>query len=187
MSLRMSKLGWLDLALTELSASGPDGLRLDAICASAGLTKGSFYHHFKNHGDFLIAVAERWASVQTDALIDKLDMDETITDEVFRQIDHLAAAIDMQLEINIRELARRVPDVARIVATTDEKRLAIGTQMYAQRFKAPEPLARQIAELDYAALSGAILINPNMSHADHIRLAELFRAMAEDFLSDGGP
>lgn len=183
MNARKSRTDWLDLALSELSAKGPDALKLEAICEAAGLTKGSFYHHFTNHASFLIACAEHWEVVQTDTLLDRFDMDDPDIEGLFRQIDHLASRLDGPLEISIRELARRVPEVADIVRATDEKRLSVGTKMYQKRYDAPEALARQIAALDYAAYSGSILMNPDMTHDDHTRLAELFRAMADDFLS----
>lgn len=45
--------------MSLFSEQGVDLPSLDAICASAGFTRGAFYVHFKNRDDFLEAVVER--------------------------------------------------------------------------------------------------------------------------------
>jgi len=43
---------WLDAGLWVLSAGGLPALRIESVAARLGLTKGSFYHHFVDLGDY---------------------------------------------------------------------------------------------------------------------------------------
>ncbi|MEC9265028.1 MAG: TetR/AcrR family transcriptional regulator [Alphaproteobacteria bacterium] len=56
-----SKQRLLDAALAVIRAKGYSAARVDDICDAAGLTKGSFFHHFKNKEELAVAAAEYWA------------------------------------------------------------------------------------------------------------------------------
>lgn len=43
-----------------LTREGESKIRIDTLCASLGVTKGSFYHHFENREAFLDAIVEYW-------------------------------------------------------------------------------------------------------------------------------
>jgi TetR/AcrR family transcriptional repressor of nem operon len=51
----------LDAALTIIRRKGYSATTVDDICVAAGLTKGSFFHHFKSKDDLAVAAAEYWA------------------------------------------------------------------------------------------------------------------------------
>ena len=58
-----SRTKLLDAALAVFRAKGYTATRVDDICAEAGLTKGSFFHHFKTKDELAIAAAGRWSEV----------------------------------------------------------------------------------------------------------------------------
>lgn len=58
-----SRIRLLDAALNVFRARGYTATRVDDICAAAGLTKGSFFHHFKTKDELAIAAAGRWTEV----------------------------------------------------------------------------------------------------------------------------
>lgn len=60
---RLSREDWLCGALEVLSQEGEAKLRIEALCRSLGVTKGSFYWHFDGRADFLEALVEYWADV----------------------------------------------------------------------------------------------------------------------------
>ena len=62
-----SKTRLLDAALNVIRAKGYGATRVEDVCEAAGLTKGSFFHHFKSKDELAIASAEHWSEV-TDAL-----------------------------------------------------------------------------------------------------------------------
>jgi len=55
-----SKSRLLDAALHVIRAKGYEATRIEDICEAAGLTKGSFFHHFKSKEDLALAAAEYW-------------------------------------------------------------------------------------------------------------------------------
>ncbi len=62
-SARESKTRLLDAALYILRAKGYTATTVDDICEAAGLTKGSFFHHFKSKEDLAVAAAEHFSAM----------------------------------------------------------------------------------------------------------------------------
>jgi TetR/AcrR family transcriptional regulator, transcriptional repressor for nem operon len=58
-----SKTKLLNAALHVIRAKGYTATRIEDICETAGLTKGSFFHHFKSKEDLALAAAEHWNAV----------------------------------------------------------------------------------------------------------------------------
>lgn len=52
---RESKTKLLDAALKVVRTKGYSATRIEDICAEAGLTKGSFFHHFKSKDELALA------------------------------------------------------------------------------------------------------------------------------------
>ena len=55
-----SKTKLLDAALQVIRAKGYTAATLDDICAAAGVTKGSYFHHFKSKEDMALLAVEYW-------------------------------------------------------------------------------------------------------------------------------
>jgi len=175
---RFNAAHWIDLGLSQLSQSGVDAIKLEAICSAAKLTRGSFYYHFKDHEAFLIDMVKRWSTLQTQEVAAQIDGDISAESKATALTD-AAMQIDYRLELGIRELARRVPDVAAIVEQTDAKRLALLTEIYVQRFAIDTADASQLAYLEYAAFCGMILLSPDMDAPRQQALAERYDAMVQ--------
>ena len=58
-----SKTKFLNAALDVVRAKGYAATRIEDVCETAGLTKGSFFHHFNSKEDLALAAAEHWDSV----------------------------------------------------------------------------------------------------------------------------
>ena len=61
-----SKTKLLDAALHVIRAKGYSATRIEDICEAAGLTKGSFFHHFKSKEELALAAADHWNTVTGD-------------------------------------------------------------------------------------------------------------------------
>jgi TetR/AcrR family transcriptional regulator, transcriptional repressor for nem operon len=67
MTLRHEKLAasrkkLLDASLYVIRAKGYSATSVDDICVAAGLSKGSFFHHFKSKEELALAAAEHFAT-----------------------------------------------------------------------------------------------------------------------------
>jgi TetR/AcrR family transcriptional regulator, transcriptional repressor for nem operon len=57
-----SKTKLLEAALRLVRTKGYNATRIEDVCAEAGLTKGSFFHHFKSKEDLAFAAAAHWGA-----------------------------------------------------------------------------------------------------------------------------
>jgi TetR/AcrR family transcriptional regulator, transcriptional repressor for nem operon len=55
-----SKTRLLDATIKVVRTKGYNATRVEDVCAEAGVTKGSFFHHFKSKDDLALAALERW-------------------------------------------------------------------------------------------------------------------------------
>jgi TetR/AcrR family transcriptional repressor of nem operon len=58
-----SKSRILDAAIRLIRTQGYAATRIEDVCAAAGLTKGSFFHHFKTKEELAVAAADHWSAI----------------------------------------------------------------------------------------------------------------------------
>jgi TetR/AcrR family transcriptional regulator, transcriptional repressor for nem operon len=58
--LHQSKLKLLDAMISVVRAKGYNATRVEDVCETAGLTKGSFFHHFKSKDELALAAIAHW-------------------------------------------------------------------------------------------------------------------------------
>ena len=59
-SAENSRTRLLTATIDLVRANGYAATRVDDVCAAAGVTKGSFFHHFASKEDLAIAAAGHW-------------------------------------------------------------------------------------------------------------------------------
>ncbi len=57
---RESRLNLLNAAVHNIRSKGYAATTVDDICHEAGVTKGSFFHHFKTKDDLALAAVQHW-------------------------------------------------------------------------------------------------------------------------------
>ena len=57
---RLSRNSWLEVALELLQDDGINAVTVDALAVKLGVTRGSFYHHFKDRNDLSKEMLEYW-------------------------------------------------------------------------------------------------------------------------------
>ena len=60
MQQHRSKEKLLDATIKVVRTKGYNATRIEDVCAEAGVTKGSFFHHFKSKDDLALAAVEHW-------------------------------------------------------------------------------------------------------------------------------
>ncbi len=58
-----SKRKLLDAAVKLIRTKGYCATSIDNLCAETGLTKGGFFHHFRNKEELGLAVAQHWTDI----------------------------------------------------------------------------------------------------------------------------
>ena len=179
---RFAKKDWLDLGLQRLARDGGAALTVDAMCDAANRTRGSFYHHFEDHGAFLEALFLAWKQRNT------LDVADAILqqpqDKRAQTLSDIANMLDQDLERAVRQFAQANGIARAIVEEVDGIRTEFVVGLYRDAGLAPG-LAREIAQLEYAAYVGSQIVWPNMTAEDRIRLDQRFASMVSKAFGPG--
>jgi AcrR family transcriptional regulator len=155
-----SKQDWLQQGLKTLEHQGLPGLTIDNLAGELGLTKGSFYHHFKNGSDFeeqLVAFwAEQYLSTATIPLPeggDPLALLDTIMAEAF--------APSTGPEIAIRAWAYQDERVRAYVERVDIVRRQFLQQVF-EHLTADHAQANRMADMLFSMLIGSLTALPRL-------------------------
>ena len=62
---RLNRDDWLDAAFAAAVEHGFDGVRVLVLADTLGVTRGSFYWHFKDHAELITALLERWRAAES--------------------------------------------------------------------------------------------------------------------------
>ena len=120
---RLDREEWLKRSLQALSKKGPAVLSVDALVKHLGVSRGSFYWHFKDKSDFVRQLVNYWSESftkpvaiflsQTDLSAEKkllLLMEKIVTDKL------------TQYDIPVRAWASHDPAARRMVKQNDDFR-----------------------------------------------------------------
>ena len=145
---------WLSAGLDALRKGGVGAVRVERLAGGLGVTKGSFYHHFRDRGALLDALLEFWSREMTDAEFERI---QTLRGGLAPRL--LALAEDVlekgmgRYDPAIRAWARNDRKVAAAVALVDRRRVRALTGLFEEAgFAAAE--ARSRARLFYTFLLG---------------------------------
>lgn len=150
---------WIEIGLQLLITDGEKFLTIDRLCKTAARTKGSFYHHFKSHDSFVVALLEYWQSRYTSHIISTVERLEDLNDRR-RELDRLAASIDSDIERAIRRWSSIDERVQRTLKQVDDQRIRYLTEMIGQLGKLNEEVAFELAVIEYAAFIGIQYLFP---------------------------
>ena len=173
----LSRDSWIDAATEVLVDHGIDHVKVDALALQLGVTRGSFYWHFKDRGELLRSVLAAWHRLSTEQLTRRL---EGASDDAVEQLESLlslpfrgrAAVRAARIELAIRAWARR-DDMARsAVDQSDASRIGYIAQVFsALGFGIKEARAR--AFLLYAYVVGESQMAGQGSAAQRVERREL--------------
>lgn len=173
----------LDAALQVIRAQGYAGSSVDDICREAGVTKGSFFHHFRGKDDLAIAATEHWTGL-TGNLFEAAPFHQKADprDRVLAYIDFRAALIEGELPdftcllgTMVQETYATHPDIRDACnrAILFHARTVEADLIEAKRLHAPkakwEPL--DVALFAQAAIQGAFILAKAQNDAAAARRA----------------
>ncbi|WP_339110040.1 TetR/AcrR family transcriptional regulator [Thioclava sp. GXIMD4216] len=117
---------WLDAAYQALVAKGVDAVKIMPLANSLKLSRTSFYWFFKDRGQLLAALLERWEKATTAALIAATESYAASRPEAMLNVITIfmsEAQFDTALELAVRAWAQRDPSVLARLQANDARRL----------------------------------------------------------------
>ena len=115
---------WLNAALSRLSDQGIEAVRVEVLARDLGVSKGSFYWHFRDRGDLLDTMLSHWEASERDWL-DMSPTYETAATRWARVVARTANPGHIRLEAAVRTWARRDERVARRVAALERRKAGL--------------------------------------------------------------
>ncbi len=123
---RLSPQDWLAAAEKKLVSGGIDSVKIGTLAKDLGVTRGSFYWHFKDRDHLLSVMLDSWHSMSLRTFDDLLLGEGSSGMEEFLRLVHLwidEEDFDAAFEAAIRDWARVSEDVAEVVKDVDEGRI----------------------------------------------------------------
>jgi AcrR family transcriptional regulator len=155
---RLRRQDWVDAALERLAASGVDAVRVELLARELGVTKGSFYWHFKDRGELLEAVLREWEAT-TAAVLPSVPEGATPSERMERYLELVTAvaadADQAALENAILGWAQKDPAVAERVAAVEGQRTANSERLLAELGFPPADAAAW-ADIGYTTYVGMV-------------------------------
>lgn len=132
--VQLDRDAWVLAATDVLADEGIAGLRVEVLAKRLKVTKGSFYWHFQDRRDLLMAVLQTWRDGRIRDIVKQTRAQpghELV--QIYHVIDVYSASRSRRgamIELAVRDWARRDPDAAAIVAEVDEMRLRCARELF---------------------------------------------------------
>lgn len=156
MTRKLSRADWIKHATRMLTESGHGALRAQPLAKSLGVTRGSFYWHFRDVGALESAVLESWSRRSTEIVIRRLGKDAP-AGERLKSLIKQAFSSDMRLERAIRSWALIDPNAGAAVAAVDRRRIGYIESLLGD-IEVPKAALRSRALMVYWASLGRLMI-----------------------------
>lgn len=159
---RLTRARWIRHGLRTLAAEGPGALKAAPLAERLGVSRGSFYWHFRDIGDFRAQLLGSWRERTTAQVIAAL---EAATDPAgrLRRLMRQALGVRRRLDRAVRAWAAEDAAVAALVAEVDAQRVDYIARLLKETGVAPADVAPRAAFLYWAYLGQALSLDPRQA------------------------
>jgi AcrR family transcriptional regulator len=174
---RRTRRDWLFAGFEILGSQGRDGLKLEALCERLAVTRGSFYHHFRDFADYRAQLLEMYRQEGTLRIIEMVEQEATPRAKLARLLElivELTGARFENPEPAIRAWALQDGEVQVVQRAIDERRTAYVMALL-EAMGAPPERARLLADYLYALLVGCEQMQPPVQ-------GQRLRSMFDEYL-----
>jgi AcrR family transcriptional regulator len=127
----LSREEWLERALEVVSRAGGAKLRVDRLVSGVGVSKGSFYWHFKDRDQFVIELIDFWHERYTLSVARHFDSIDATAAEKLRQLMEVVFVDRLtRYDLAIRSWAIAEPKLRARVKRTDAFRIDYLTRLF---------------------------------------------------------
>jgi AcrR family transcriptional regulator len=184
---RLGRGEWIRAAFHLLAEESIESVRVEPLAKRLGVTKGSFYWHFNDRDELLIAMLHAWHQAATQSIIERVDRQSQHPADRLRGllrevvvVRPLSKDIGGLVELGIRDWARRDRKARAHLESVDSRRLAYIEDLFVRLgCSADEAEAR--AFLVYAYIQGELSIRHPATRTERLARAEW---CADRMLSD---
>lgn len=157
---KVEKDTWFTQGFDILGKEGFARITIENLCAGLQVTKGSFYHHFKNMDGYVAVLMEYWLETNTHSFIRKAEEQKDVKGK-YLMLNRLAADTKQRLEVEIRAWGYFNPLVNDYVRKVDKIRLQYVEDLGVETGMGKVD-ARHYAMLEYAMLIGIQHLFPEL-------------------------
>jgi len=130
MNVKLLPEDWLNEAFAMLAEGGVDCIKIEVLAKRLKVTKGGFYWHFKNRGDLLSRMLDRWREGRISTIRRQVGRDSAPADTLGYLLGLYTDQTNPRgnaIELAVRNWARQSDAAAAAIAQVDRERLvAVG-------------------------------------------------------------
>lgn len=169
MNARLTSQDWINTGLRTLATDGAIALRVGAMATALGVSRGSFYWHFKDIADFRAQLLASWRDRTVDQVIREFEDDRAGPGRLQRLVKR-AFFGKRGLDRAIRIWAADDADVAAMVAAVDSRRVAYMAELLVAAGVDAGQAQPRAAFIYWAYLGQSIVMDPANSAIDEVAL-----------------
>jgi AcrR family transcriptional regulator len=157
-----------------LAHEGVGALTIARLCTALGVTKGSFYHHFRGIEDYRTQLLAHWATERERQVVIAA---QTVSDpyERIEMLRNVGLHLHHEAEVAIRAWSRTDADAGRVREKVDAARERVVADAYTEVGVAPD-VAALLGRISVAVLIGA---QHRGATTDREALAAMYRLLTE--------
>jgi AcrR family transcriptional regulator len=173
---RLSREQWLKNALESLGHEAGARLRIDTLVAKLGVTKGSFYWHFKSRDEFVRSLIDYWHENATLVVPHYVGVSGSAEERLLKLINVIFKEQLTRYDLAVRSWAIQEPDIRTMIRRTDVFRHNFIRALFEEMgFDNANADMRCRTLVTYAALYGAVF--DQLSEPKQLAQIELMFAM----------
>ena len=182
--VRTPREAWVATALGALASGGPEAVRVEALAARLGVSKGGFYWHFKDRAALIAEMLDSWEQSVVGDVIAQIESEPEEPRAKLRHLFELAAASPdlLPVELALRDWSRRDEEVAARLRRVDNRRMDYMRSLFAPICADEEDVeARSFLAFSLFIGSSFVLAeHPDRSRSQVLQLA-IDRLLAESW------
>ena len=149
---KVEKKQWFIMGLQIIENEGVSKITIDNLCNLLEITKGAFYHHFKNIDGYIDALMAFWLKESTLKFIENVEKLDTVKEKLYT-LSHMSASSKYKCEGRIRGWSYTNNIVQQHVKQVDKLRLDYLTKLF-QNCGYEAEYAHKRATIQYCLLIG---------------------------------
>jgi len=124
--MQLTREDWIKAGLQQLADVGIHKVRIEALARLLKISKGSFYHYFRDHQELLDAMLEYWEIHATKQIVQSMEQEQATLEQLLR----ISFSRDKKIEIGIYAWAKYDSAVAARLVDIEEQRVACVAKLY---------------------------------------------------------